>query len=489
MKKLLIIASILFAITLNAESIKVNNGSTFKFFELYGYMAINNKMSQNLILDGDNPFISDLTDEKFLSWTKLKLHLEPVINIAETMEIHSKLTLLGDNVVGANGSYLNASTGEYEELNNNKVSVDAVWASVKLPIGTLRAGIMPFNWGLGILYNDGNSIKNPIYGDYVSRIEMMVPYGQYKIIPAIDITASGPVITNGKDYIDGDPGDNGYQFSIMFMKEENDPEVLKEKLLREQHTLQFGALLSYIVGNPGDNYRNKIFPYLSYATDVENSGLVRRNTSGLFTADAWVKYQYKYFYINAEGAYMSGKTGVARIIDEEKEDLETKIYALALESGFSIIPNKFDIYLNAGFASFDKKSSYASNYAPTLPIDESDTNMDTFYFNKGYGIRSVIWDEVYGRFGGGLYTTLGVNYFLTSTLSLGGGTTYSTTFKSSISPSGNGANVALEPYIELTYKNDNGLRAGFDYQLAFPLDGMPNDNLSFVIHTYLGFVF
>ena len=102
MKKLIFSVCIfLISFSITATPVKVENEGSFKFLELYGYFAFNFNFIHNLKLDGNNPHLkidpsdSDHDIDKIHTWAKTKLHLEPVLNIAEVMEVHGKIDAEG----------------------------------------------------------------------------------------------------------------------------------------------------------------------------------------------------------------------------------------------------------------------------------------------------------------------------------------------------------------------------------------------------------
>ncbi|MBP5202517.1 hypothetical protein J6253_07245, partial [bacterium] len=181
--------------TTDAPLVKIQQGKPVKFFELYGYFNVANTFSYNMKLNDNNPYMSSRntinnvvtdettgekvprkTNEHVLNWAWLKLHLEPVINIAETMEIHTKLSIFGNTAMGADNYEFdrkeNGLMRDAQLSTSANIVFEGLWGVFDTPIGQLKVGRMPFNWGLGILYSDGNKFNSLSTGNYLDRLQL-----------------------------------------------------------------------------------------------------------------------------------------------------------------------------------------------------------------------------------------------------------------------------------------------------------------------------
>ena len=516
----------------SAPALKIKDGKPSKFFELYGYFAFANKLTSNMILNGNNPYLSSTkvvefekdessgnyvpkdkgsSKEDILSWAWLKLHLEPVIDVAETLEIHTKMSIFGNTVMGGDNfeadSKSNGLLRDAQLENSANIVFEGLWASVDTPIGELKAGRMPFNWGLGLLYNDGNTINNQSTGDYMDRIQLTIPVGGFKIIPAFDFASSG-VLDKIHDYVvDPSQKDDAYNISAMFSMTEDDPDLLENKLLNEQTVAEFGAMVMFSWKNKGsmvwDAENSVSLPITDDFIDDEKTYALVDQDSKLWKFDGWLKLHHKNFSLNAELAFLYGSIG-RMIVDKSEKSVKAESVGVALELEYRPIPKKFHMSLLTGVASPDD-ADYVQGDSWNTPgnsINNDSANLDTkvqnFRFNKDYKFNSTLWNEFFGRFTAGYYASLYGTYYILDELKVDLGATYSMALYANNSIGGNGLPVALEPFISVDYANKSGLRGGVKYQLGVPfsgLDGLNTDGevveteLYHFLNVYLGIVF
>jgi len=495
-----------------STGIKLDGDKPIKFFELYGFFAVNHQFTYNLFMDGNNPYLPTTPlantkerGEKVLSWGGLKLHLEPIINVAETMEIHSKLTLMGSRIVGTDNAL--PDTKENGLLPGTQLEVDpsirveGLWGTLDTPIGELRVGRMPFHWGLGMLYNDANTVDTDTAGDYLDRVMFIVPVMGFKIIPAFDYISEGPMVRYNDHFIDASSRDDGWQVALMFTMQEEDPAVLEEKLLKENTVYEFGFFGSYSwksdtateVTLPAN------IPVDGGVIDPTKTYTLSEQDARMLTLDLWGNIYYKNFSIKAELAFMDGKLG--RYQDDAaniKSKIAAQMFGAALEMQWKFIPRKLHFTLLGGVATGDKGTGVQGD-SMTLPGKAIDTvlgldmKVENFRFHRDYNMNSFIWREVLGRFTSGYYASFDTQYFFRDDISMRGGLTYSGAWFSKQTPGGQGTPIALEPFVGAYYAGDTGLRAGLTFQLAVPFDGLNtatrNTTILFDIHTYMGFVF
>ncbi|HNW82517.1 MAG TPA: hypothetical protein PKG52_06435 [bacterium] len=509
-------------------ALKIKEGKPSKFFELYGYFAFANKLTSNMILNGNNPYLSSTkvvgldesngvytakssSKEDILSWAWLKLHLEPVIDIAETLEIHTKMSIFGNTVMGADNfeadTRNNGLLRDAQLANSANIIFEGLWASVDTPIGELKAGRMPFNWGLGLLYNDGNEINDQSTGDYMDRIQLTIPVGGFKIIPAFDFASSG-VLEKFHDYlIDSSQKDDGYNVSAMFMMNEDDPELLENKLLNEQTVAEFGAMVMFSWKDKGSmiwDETNKVsLPITDNNYNSENTYALVNQNAKLWKFDGWLKLHHKNFSLSAELAFLYGSIG-QMIVDKDEKSVKTESVGVAVELEYRAIPKKFHLSLLTGVASPDDADFVQGDSwnNPGNSINSDSANLDTkvqnFRFNKDYKFNSTLWNEFLGRFTAGYYASLFGTYYILDELKIDLGATYTMALYANNSIGGNGLPVSFEPFISIDYANKSGLRGGVKYQLGVPLSGLDglnsdgdvvNTELYHFLNVYLGIVF
>jgi uncharacterized protein (TIGR04551 family) len=488
-----------------APMIKVEDGKPVKYFELYGYFSFGFKYTNNMILNGNNPYLSltsirktkvdevtgdlgpaDSSKEKDLSWSWLKLHLQPVINVAETLEIHTKMSIFGNTAMGADNytpdTRSNGLLRDAQLRTSGSIIFEGLWGVIDTPLGELKLGRMPHHWGLGILYNDGNSILNQGTGDYLDRIQLTIPVAGFKIVPSFDFASTG-LLQKHKDYfIDSSQKDNGYNIGLAFMMVEDDKALLESKILNEQTVFEFGAMFMFSWKNSGSGEWNdttsEIDPADGNNIDPSKTYTYMDQSGKLWRLGAWANIYHKSFSLKTEFAFITGDIGKILLDDGNETKIKTEMVGVALEAQYRFIPKKFHLSLLTGLASPDD-ADYVQGDSWNLPgnavntsATSSDTKVQNFRFHKNYNMNSTLWNEFLGRFTAGYYASLFGTFYAIDEFKIDLGLTYSMSLKKNNSLGGEGLVNAVEPFVGLDYSNKSGLRMGVKYQLGVPSSGL-----------------
>ena len=514
--------------TTDAPLVKIQQGKPVKFFELYGYFNVADTFSYNMKLSGNNPYMksrntvnnvitdettgerkTDKTNEHVLNWAWLKLHLEPVINIAETMEIHTKLSIFGNTAMGADNYDFdkkeNGLLRDAQLSTSANIVFEGLWGVFDTPIGQLKVGRMPFHWGLGILYSDGNKFNTLSSGNYLDRLQLTIPIMGFKIIPAFDLASTGLLDKYHDYFIDASQKDDGFNVSLMFTMQEDDPAVLENKILNEKTVVEVGAMVmfSWKGDTTGEWFKSEedsyVVPTNDKFVDPDTVYAYTGQSAKLWKLDAWLNLHYKIFSFKTELAFLTGSIGKVRLEDGNDSSVKAQMVGWAADLGFRVIPKKFHIGFLTGIASPDDADNVQGDSwnTPGNSINNSSTNSDhtveNFRFNKDYNFNSALWNQFLGRFTAGYYASLTATYFFLDELKAYVGTTYSMALKENNSLGGKGLPDALEPFVGIDYANKSGMRTGLRYQIGVPFSGLDTDehevSLFHYLNVYLGVVF
>ncbi|MGI6393547.1 MAG: hypothetical protein ACOX2F_02255 [bacterium] len=511
---------------------KVSDGKPLKYFELYGYFAIANKFTYNMSLNGNNPYfmqknsihgttfdndankqvLKDPSKEKIVNWAWLKLHLEPVINVAETLEIHTKMSVFGNTVLGADNyeadTQRNGILRDAQLSNSAHIVFEGLWGAVDTPIGKLEAGRMPFHWGLGILYNDGNKLNHQSPGSYLDRIQLTIPVAGFKIIPAFDIASTGLLDKYHDYFIDSSQKDDGFNVSAMFTMTEDDPKILENKLLNDKTAIEFGAMFMFSWKNKGTGeWKEDIGVVDPLGDKYFNAGkkyAFTNQKARLWKIGGWFNLHHKYFSLKTELAFLTGSIGKMLLDDDKTEkSVKTEMVGVAIEAEYKPLPKKFHLSLFTGLASPDDAEGVQADPWDTPgnsvknSVVNTDAKVQNFRFNRNYDFNSALWNQFIGRFTAGYYASLFGTYYIIDELRIDLGATYSMAIKKSNSFGGRGLANAIEPFVSIDYENKSGLRAGAKYQLGVPFSGLEIEDsgditkagLFHYLNVYLGIVF
>ena len=449
--------------------------------------------------------ITKEANEHVLNWAWLKLHLEPIINVAEVMEIHTKLSIFGNTAMGADNYEFdkkeNGLLRDAQLSNSASIVFEGLWGVFDTPIGELKVGRMPFHWGLGILYSDGNRFNTLSSGNYLDRIQLTIPVFGFKLITAFDVASTG-ILDKYHDYfIDASQKDDGFNASLMFTMQEDDPAVLENKLLNEKTVVEVGAMVmfSWKGDTTGEWVNSEVVETGDKFVDPDKTYAYTGQSAKLWKLDAWLNLHYKLFSFKTELAFLTGSIGKIRLEDGRDKSVKAQMVGWAADLEFRVIPKKFHLSLLTGIASPDDADNVQGDSwsTPGNAVNNSSTRGDltveNFRFNKDYNFNSALWNQFLGRFTAGYYASFLGTYFFLDELKGYVGATYSMALKENNSLGGKGLPTAIEPFIGIDYANKSGMRTGLRYQIGVPFSGLDTDEhetgIFHYLNVYLGVVF
>lgn len=261
-----------------------------------------------------------------ISYNQMRLRVEPVLKLNNFLSIHTQFDFLDDLVYGSHDTQqlevlspvvgtitLPAGGGSLSMVggaagDKGSVNVRRAWAEIMTPIGKLRFGRQPSNWGLGIFQNDGNS-RQADFGDTADRI-MFLTQKQFDNGGALTIGALWDIAFEAQfdpsiEGLGGIVRDNG-----------QDTNQWAGIVLYEQPEFAFG-IFGGIRKRDGGNAPTSSVQYLDATgalTDApaDNNAGVDGDTLVHFI-DAYGRYTWNEYDFRFEFVYLGGKmtTGVA----------------------------------------------------------------------------------------------------------------------------------------------------------------------------------
>lgn len=134
----------------------------------------------------------------------LFLKLRPKLVVNDNVYIKSEWWL-GDPVYGLFGNGL-PSTNDQRQFYSNQssgawISAQRFWAEILTDFGTLQIGRAPLNWGLGIVWNNGDGFWDR-YESTGDMIRMVSKFGAFSFSPAFIAKSSGNTV-GGTCYFSG----------------------------------------------------------------------------------------------------------------------------------------------------------------------------------------------------------------------------------------------------------------------------------------------
>lgn len=407
--------------------------------------------------------------DKTESGANVRFRLNPEIHISDNLRILSQIDLLDNLVLGStpnsyamqpgaqssSGSTSSSVTGYspvaysggYAPINyapismfsttqgpptagvngwTNSIAVKRVWGEYMTPVGQLRFGRMPDQWGLGIVANAGNGIDS----DYQSNVDRIMFITGIKSLDlyfggAWDFVSTGPTNANPFDVYGGQPYNTcnlcNVNEWVAFLVHKTNPEIQRAKLSRGDFVLNGGIYSvyrsQYIDLHPGETPWTT--PYGGGSSGLANNGLEPRQAWAIIP-DAWVQAMWRKLRFEAEAVTIQGQIGWLQGLGQDTTNpTPVRQYGLATQTEYRAIDDKLDLQFGFGWASGDAYANNAGNGAlqppPTGFQAEYTTGgqvapISTFRFHPDYRIDLIFWRQIMSRVEGAYYFRPSVDY-------------------------------------------------------------------------------
>jgi uncharacterized protein (TIGR04551 family) len=449
----------------------------------------------------------------------MRLRLDPTINISELMRIRSTIDLLDNLVLGSTPSYMHGNgltpptSVSMMALSQNPpisgvnslagaIAVKRAWGEANFPFGELRFGRMPYSWGLGILYNSGDSISSD-YGDQIDAIMFTSRIVEHYISLGYSFGYTGGVARGGGHFASAsnfssahlnyesgqrypvDSDDFTHVFLLSFLKRDSDF-ISNMKRNEGRSIFNYGILTSF---------RHQ---YLD-SQNIDISGndkerlVIREGNVGL--ASLWAAFSYKGFHLEGEFAGIWGKYQIgekntdllARNDDNStisKRDVWLLQGGLALKSHYGFLNDRLQVGLDGGWASSEEGPGFgirewsrlnpAAGNADGRKLPAEGSLKTNFSFNPAYTVDLLLYREVLGTVASSVYVKPHISYFFSKNLGLRADLITSFAPDASNTP-GNSSLLGVEADASAFLKTDSGFYTSLAYGILFPLKGLNHD--------------
>jgi uncharacterized protein (TIGR04551 family) len=495
----------------------------------------------------------------------MRFRVNPELHISDNLRILSQIDMLDNLVLGSTpggfanqpaalGGYVGTPGSPYVPLGSfatttavptaginsftNSIQVKRAWGEYATPVGQLRFGRMPSQWGLGILENSGDTYDS----DWQTTIDrIMFTTG----IKSLDLYFSGTwdfpnegatsatveSLTGGQPY-DLAQLDDVNQYTAMIARRRN-PEMAKLDLAHGDVVLNGGAYFQY-----RDQYLSPSTSTGVTGTDLGNVGITKDVLAGtngvrrglhLYIPDLWLQLLYKKFRFEAEGTLAAGSLDSISSVGGSPADITE--WGLATQTELKLMEDRLRLDFGFGWASGDNglipptgtkntlsPSRLGGARATTYPSDPlartpGDTNYREFRFHPDYRIDLILNREILGRIEGEYYFRPSVDYDFSRSLDgqkFGGGAAAIWSRVSSFVQSpGHKNDLGIELDFTLYYQskdgslNDNPDKMGgfftmLQYGVLFPLGGLgflpgetnaPDTSTAHAVRWYIGVLY
>lgn len=450
-----------------------------------------------------------------LNSANMRLRLEPTINVAEMVRIHTQVDLFDNLVLGSNpdtalldpavsgdaalAGFTDSQAPPMASTSNSaraSIVVKRAWAVVETPFGPLQFGRMPNHWGLGLRANRGDCWDCD-HGDNVDRVMFSTTLFGHKFGMGYDINSNGPTTLSvdshasymGGQGIDLETLDDVDELFWIVGKMEP-PDVVRDKIDRGQLVFNYGLYLTYR-WQGFDYARLDAADAPAFSTTGANSAstwatqFIERDM-WMVTPDLWFKLLWKKLYIEFEGLIIAGKIGNASdAIAEDSMDILQ--FGWALRSSYKFLKDSLHVGMEVGMASGDQAEpdnndvnrrrwhplGFNSRPTGTSPTRiDRDGALNEFRFDHDYHVDLIMFRHILGTVAGATYFKPWIQYFIVDSFGARLDMIYGLANEPVAFP-GNSSNIGVELDLNIFYRNEEEkFFAGLQYGVMFPLGAL-----------------
>ena len=503
-----------------------------EFLELDGYFRTRMDVFQNFDLNtgrdaaGFNFFPVDPRDTSrdTIAGANMRFRVDPTLNVSEEIRLRAQIDVLDNIVLGstARGGFgvtgrnlrypyvFQTETQGPPEFGTNAITDSIVakraWAEVRTPIGELRFGRMPTQFGLGMNVNDGNCIDCD-HGDTVDRIMFATRIADHVIAPAIDFVSEGPTSADPNTFypnaqpFDRTQSDDARDYVLTILRRDDDEEIRRMRTAGRETFFNYGLYFTYRTqgwdapelqgANAGGGSPTQ--PGGQPATVAPT--FVARDAWAVMP-DIWLRLLHKSYRLEVEFVTVQGKIGNRKIAaTDADQSLDLRQYGAVIQNELRLVDDKLALGLELGFASgddapgfgnfpgrpgsgdagFTRRGDWEGPQFNCATAACSDNTINNFRFDRDYHVDLILFREILGGVTDATYVKPSVNYDITEGLGLNLAFIYSQANASATTPTGNGP-LGIEINAAVNYLSDDGFVASLAYGVLFPMSGL--DQLS-----------
>jgi uncharacterized protein (TIGR04551 family) len=385
----------------------------------------------------------------------LRFRINPELHISDNLRIMSQIDMLDNVILGStpdayamqpgvstNGSgYVSAGYNGYAPLGvfsttqgpptagingyQNSIQVNRVWGEYMTPVGQLRFGRMPNQWGLGMVNNAGDGIDS----DYQTTVDRIMFVTGIKSVDLYfggswDFVSTGTNNSNPYTIYGGQPYSNANLENVnewmAFIARRTNPEKQKMQLAQGDSVLNGGLMAVYRsqLLDVTETETGSATPYTIDTSPMATSGNNGLQYRGAweFIPDLWVQALWKGFRFEAEFSSNWGQIAQTPTIAYNPQlpvPILIREYGLATQTEYKAIDDKLHLNFGFGWASGDPWAASlnpGSNPATILQEGNQYGPLNTFAFHPDYRVDLIFFREILTRVEGAYYFRPSVDY-------------------------------------------------------------------------------
>ena len=378
----------------------------------------------------------------------MRFRINPEIHISDNLRIVSQIDMLDNMVLGstpdayavtpaANGGYTSAGYNPYVPLGffsttqgpptsavnsiENSIAVKRAWAEYMTPVGQLRFGRMPDQWGLGMVHNAGDGIDS----DWQSTVDRIMFVSGLRLIDTYfggswDFVSTGPTSATAYSVYGGQPYDtaqlsNVFQWSL-FIAHRTNPDLQRLHLSRGGLVVNGGLYTYYRTQylDVGTTSGPETPQTLNQSEATGTNNFLDRRSAWEIVPDAWLQVLWKSFRFEAEFAGYWGEIGNAPNNASALDNtVDIRQFGLATQTEYRAVEEKLHLQFGFGWASGDPwaQSFNAGTQANGLQGELNGRGpISTFAFHPDYRVDLIFFRNILSRVEGAYYFRPSVDY-------------------------------------------------------------------------------
>jgi len=462
---------------------------------------------------------------KDIGGANLRLRLQPTLNVTDQVRVHAQIdvfdnTILGstpDSVAGIQGynvpppmmanqptisptalpgvapSAFQANSQDPPEVGQNSLTssirAKRAWAEIDTEFGSIRFGRMPWHWGRGIFYNDGNCADCDV-GTTVDRVMGLTTVYGHQLALAWDLGSQG-ITTQQLSLGRMDP--NGYPYDLSqnddvlqlmgSVTRIDNPVSLRERIDRGDVVANYGLQVVYrnqgSIGVAPTINDPTTLPYGPQTLQPDQLAALTPYGAWSLTPDLWFKLYYKSFTLEAEGIGVLGRIAHPGVLSADNKELTLAQAGWVVASELRLFHDAFLVGFEVGGATGDQAFSpgqYLNYRWHFVQQPSGDNAIHDFHFSPDYHVDEIFFRHIMGTVTNATYVKPQAAYWFdlgrTRALGINGGAIFSMA-QVPVSTPGDALLYGVETNLGLGYRNTaEGFYAGFVWGVFWPLDAM-----------------
>jgi uncharacterized protein (TIGR04551 family) len=465
---------------------------------------------------------------KNIGGANLRLRLEPTLNVTDQVRVHAQIDVLDNTILGSTpdslagiygynmpsvidptmGSPIStlsptsapgvapsgflSTTQDPPEVGQNgfvsSIRAKRAWAEVDSEFGSLRFGRMPWHWGRGMFYNDGNCADCDV-GTTVDRVMALTTVYGHQLAFAWDLGAQG-VTTQQLTLGRADPSGYPYDLSqdddvlelVASITRIDNAIALRERIDRGDVVVNYGLQVVYrnqgnvdVPPNPTETSPFGAQPSMpdQYSASIPFGGIS-------VTPDVWFKLYYKSFTLEVEGIGVLGRIlhpGILAADFNQELTLAQAGWVAAAE--LRLFHDAFFVGFETGGATGDQAAApgqYLNYRWRFVQQPAGDHAINDFHFSPDYHVDEIFFRHIMGTVTNAYYVKPQAAYWFdlgkTRALGINGGAIFSMA-QVPVSTPGDALAYGVETDLSLGYRNTaEGFYAGLTWGVFWPLSAL-----------------